>query len=126
MENLFLEATEYTPLIDFNIQSGILKISGKSYPENTFEFYKPILNWVEEYFEANNDHPTKIILDLEYLNSSSLKAYFDLFDILEIAKDEGSNMTVTWLYDEDNDISQETGEDFASDFESLNMELVAK
>lgn len=126
MKNLHIEATKYTPEVNFNASTGILNITGKSYPENTFEYYKPVISWLEEYFKNLNDEKVVINLDLEYLNSSSLKAYFDLFDILEIAHDEGKSIDVNWIYDEDNDISEETGEDFIADFKNLNIKLVVK
>lgn len=127
MENLKIEATQYTPEIDFNAESGILNITGKSYPENTFEYYKPIVQWTEEFLNSiEKDKKILVNLDLEYLNSSSLKAYFDLLDILEIAHDSGKNIEVKWIFDEENDIAEETGEDFAADFENLNIELVSR
>ena len=126
MNNLHIEATKYTPTIDLNAETGTLNIVGKSYPENTFEYYKPVITWIEKYFENLKDEKVVVNLDLEYLNSSSLKAYFDLFDILEIAHDEGKNIEVKWIYDEDNDIAEETGEDFIADFKNLNIELVVK
>lgn len=126
MQNLTIEATQYTPKIEFDTTSNTLNITGKSYPENTFEYYKPIILWLEEYFENINDEKVTINLDLEYLNSSSLKAYFDMFDIFEEAHENGKSIQIKWIYDEDNDISEETGEDFMEDFESLNIELVIK
>jgi hypothetical protein len=126
MENLNIEATKYTPHISLNSQTKIFDIIGKSYPENTFEFYKPVITWVEEFLKTISDEKITINLDLEYLNSSSLKAYFDLFDILEVAHDNGKSIEVKWIYDKENDIAEETGEDFIEDFESLNIELVTK
>ena len=126
MENLKIEATKYTPEINFDSQSNILNIVGKSYPENTFEYYKPVVTWIENYLKTVTDELIVLNLDLEYLNSSSLKAYFDLFDLLEIAHNEGKNIQIKWIYDEENDISEETGEDFIADFESLNIELIIK
>lgn len=126
MKNLNIEATKYTPEIKFDADEQILSVVGKSYPENTFEFYKPILNWVEEFLQTVTDKKIFINLDLEYLNSSSLKVYFDLFDILESAHENGKVIEIKWIYDEDNDISEETGEDFIEDFEELNISLVVK
>jgi len=126
MENLIIKATQYTPAIDFNLETNILSITGKSYPENTFEYYKPIIFWIEEYLKNVKDEEILINLDLEYLNSSSLKAYFDMFDMLEEANSEGKHIKIKWIYDEDNDISEETGEDFIEDFKNLNIELVVK
>lgn len=126
MENLKIEATKYTPLIDFDVSTGKIDVIGKSYPENTFEFYRPVIAWVEAYFEQTSHETTCVNLDLEYLNSSSLKAYFDLFDIFEAVQEKGSKLEIKWIFDEDNDIAEETGEDFIADFESLNIELVVK
>ena len=126
MENLIIKATKYTPEINLDKNTNIMNIVGKSYPENTFEFYKPVLNWIEEYFQTKIEAEVLFNLDLEYLNSSSLKAYFDIFDILETAHENGVKITIKWIYDEDNDISEETGEDFIEDFETLNIKLVVK
>ncbi|NOQ31435.1 MAG: DUF1987 domain-containing protein [Helicobacteraceae bacterium] len=126
MKNLNIEATKYTPRIDLNAETDVLSIAGKSYPENTFEFYKPVVEWVEEYFKETKNDKTVVNLDLEYLNSSSLKAYFDLLDILEIAHDAGQDIETNWIYDEENDISEETGEDFQADFKGLDIKLVVK
>lgn len=126
MKNLDIEATKYTPEIKFNADEKTLSIVGKSYPENTFEYYKPVINWVEEFLKTISDEKVLVNLDLEYLNSSSLKAYFDLFDILESAHEKGKSIEIKWIYDEDNDIAEETGEDFIEDFEELNIELVIK
>lgn len=126
MENLYIEATKYTPKIDFNTESGILDIVGKSYPENTFEFYRPTMKFIKDYFENTQNKKTVVNLELEYLNSSSLKAYFDLLDILESAQNKGKEIVVNWIYDEENDIAEETGEDFIDDFENLNINIVVK
>ena len=126
MEKLFIEATKYTPEVDFNPSTLILSIAGKSYPENTFEFYSPINEWIKEFLNSLTDEKVLLKLDLEYLNSSSLKAFFDLFDNLEAAVEKGIDTYVQWIYDKENDISEETAEDFVEDFTKLNIELVVK
>ncbi len=126
MKNLLIDGTKYTPEINFDTNTNILNVSGKSYPENTFEYYKPIINWIEEYLQVVEDSLVLFNLDLEYLNSSSLKAYFDIFDILEAAHDKGTKIEINWIFDEDNDIAEETGEDFIADFDTLAIKLVIK
>lgn len=123
MNNLLIEKTTDTPLIDFNIESGIFKIEGKSYPENTFEIYAPIKEWLKNYFEETTNTKTIINIELVYLNSSSLKAYFDMFDIFEKAHENGHELEINWYYESDDDIMEETGEDFADDFADLNITL---
>jgi len=126
MENLIIKATKYTPEINLDASTNILSIVGKSYPENTFEFYKPVMIWVEKFLEIKYEKEIVFNIELEYLNSSSLKAYFDLFDCIELAHEKGQNLAINWIYDEDNDIAEETGEDFIADFESLSIKLIVK
>ncbi len=125
MQNLKLEATKYTPEINLDIK-GTVSFVGKSYPENTFEFYKPINNWILDYFKITTCEKTTINLNVEYMNSSSLKAYFDMFDSFEEAHNDGKALEINWIYDKEDDISEETGEDFIEDFESLNIKLIIK
>lgn len=126
MDNLLLEETKYTPLIHLDAQKGIFKLSGKSYPENTFEFYKPMMDWVEEYFSGKEKEKTVVNIEIIYFNSSSSKLFFDFFDLLEEAHNKGKNIEINWLFDKENEVAQEAGEDFKEDFEDLNFNLVTK
>jgi sulfatase maturation enzyme AslB (radical SAM superfamily) len=124
MENLHIEATKYTPEINLDAEKGLIQIKGKSYPENTFEFYKPVMDWLEEYFKNPKDNTT-VEMEIVYFNSSSSKQFFDLFDLLEENKDK-TNLKVKWIYDPENENALEAGEDFKEDFEDLDIELVEK
>ena len=55
MEILNLEGTEDTPKIMLDKGNGIFEISGRSLPEDTAEFYQPILEWLEVYAQNHND-----------------------------------------------------------------------
>ena len=125
MDNLSIESTKYTPEIKMSVETGIISLTGKSYPENTFEFYQPVMDWLEEYFNGNAQDKTVINIEIIYFNSSSSKLFFDLFDILDAAKDE-HNIEINWIYDEENESAEEAGEDFKEDFEDLNIQLVGK
>ncbi len=122
MENLILEATKYTPAINFDAQTHQLTIEGKSTPENTFEFFKPVTDWLKSYFSA--PQTATIAFNIPYFNSSSSRVMYDLFDILEKAKEDGSSLTVLWKYAAENENGEESGEEFQEDFEDLNIELV--
>ncbi|PKP39347.1 MAG: nuclear pore complex subunit, partial [Bacteroidetes bacterium HGW-Bacteroidetes-15] len=43
MSKLFIEETNKTPEIDFNLEKGVLSISGVSVPENAHDFYFPTI-----------------------------------------------------------------------------------
>ena len=124
MENLKLEATKYTPEINLDA-TGTISLVGKSYPENTFEFYAPMMKWLEEYFETSAADTTVVNMEIIYFNSSSSKLFFDFFDLLE-ENAEANKIEINWIYDEENESAEEAGEDFIEDFEELNIKLVTK
>jgi len=124
MENLRLEATKYTPEINLDV-NGTISLVGKSYPENTFEFYAPMMKWLEEYFETTPSETTIVNMEIIYFNSSSSKLFFDFFDLLEENSTDNA-IEINWIYDEENESAQEAGEDFIEDFEDLTIKLVQK
>ena len=124
MESLKIESSAYTPEIDFNVNENSLKILGKSTPENTFEFFEPVKNWLNSYFETPKE--CVVTFDVPYFNSSSSRVMYDLFDIFSDAKDGGSSITVNWEYSQNNENAEESGEEFKEDFEDLTINLVVK
>lgn len=125
MENLKLSTTQYTPEISLDVNNGTISVVGKSYPENTFEFYKPVMEWIESYFDGNAQEKTVVNLEIIYFNSSSSKLFFDFFDLLEEVNDSNT-IEINWIYDEENESALEAGEDFQEDFQTLKIKLVTK
>ena len=122
MENLVIEETKYTPTINLDA-SGTVSIVGKSYPENTFEFYAPVMEWLSSYFEEGNKKLT-LNMEITYFNSSSSKLFFDMFDLLD--ENNSDELVINWIYDEENESALEAGEDFKDDFEDLTINFVTK
>ncbi len=111
MENLYIANTESTPLIDFNSDSGVLILEGKSVPAEAVDFYRPVLNWLEEYIKTPNT-TSKLTLKLEYFNiASSKKILLVLYKLNELVE-KGIEVSVDWLYHEDEDDMLEVGQDF--------------
>lgn len=124
MDNLSIPATKYTPEIYFDAQKNTMYIKGDSYPENTFAFYKPILSWLEHYF--NQSKVTAIFhFELVYYNSSTSKVLYDLFDFFEAMQNKNHTINIHWHYHPENSFSLESGEEFQEDFAMLNIQLVA-
>ena len=112
MDKLKIEPDNKTPFINFNSESGVLEIKGKSIPENSVEFYRPVYAWLDEY-ALNPKSKTNLVVELEYFNTSSSKCLLDIFRKLEpLQKNSKSEVTVTWLYEEDDEDMQEAGEDY--------------
>jgi hypothetical protein len=111
MSELTITPTPKTPAITFNPASGTLEIKGRSIPENSVEFYKPVMDKLEEYSGAPKNSTT-VNIQLEYFNTSSSKCLLDIFKRLEQIHRKGSPVQVNWWYEEDDEDMQEAGEDY--------------
>ena len=119
MISLNIDETEYTPSIVFDRENVIIEIKGNSLPENTFEFYKCLIDATKEYF-LNPKEKTVVKMEIIYFNSSSSKLFFDFFDLFEENNDK-SDIIIEWWYDEENESMEEAGEEFQEDFPNLNF-----
>ena len=54
MKPLHQEKTKSTPEINFDKSQEIFEIKGWSKPENTLEFYEPVISWLTEYSAQPN------------------------------------------------------------------------
>lgn len=110
MEVLILEGTPKTPTIEFKPAEGYLLLRGRSIPENSIEFYKPLIEGLEAY---NNSPQAKTTVDiqLEYFNTSSSKCVLDVLKKLE-SINRNSEVIINWYYEEDDEDMLEAGEDY--------------
>jgi hypothetical protein len=123
MKNLSIPATLSSPQVQGDEAQGLLCLSGESYPENTFDFFAPILAWVAD-FLARDNRAFNLELRLTYLNTSSIKCLMDILDDLEEAFSKGRSVTVRWFYDAENDRAQDLAEEFKEDL-TLPFEILA-
>jgi hypothetical protein len=111
MANLYLEGTAKTPFVNFDAETGVLLLQGRSIPENSIEFFSPLNEWLKVYGESPN-RGTTIEVKLEYFNTSSSKCILDLFKRLEGINTENNSVIVNWYFEEDDEDMQEAGEDY--------------
>ena len=83
METLIIDPTDYTPEIIFNPSGNIFSIKGKSLPENSVDFYKPIFEWISNFSNNNPNKNIALDVDIEYMNSSSIKLLFYIFNTID-------------------------------------------
>jgi len=114
MKELNIVGTVSTPTVVGDWEAGVLKMSGDSYPENSFELFGPVIQWVEAYL-GENPGALKLELSLLYLNTSSVKAVMEIFDTLESAFLSGRDVSVTWYFEESNERVGELAEEFKED-----------
>jgi hypothetical protein len=114
MDKLVIQGSAKTPSIEFEPTTGTLEIKGRSIPENAIDFFKPLIDWLDEYAKDPNDL-TQANIQLEYFNTSSSKCILDIFKKLEIInKMDGKEVVINWYYEEDDEDMLEAGEDYQS------------
>ena len=123
MDTIHIDPTERSPRVEFDFNSGRLRMEGESYPEDAAAFFSPLLNDVRAYLSGESGRDVTVDLEMIYFNSSSAKAFMNLFQLLEDAAQRGHSVTVNWHYQPDDDTMEEFGEDFAIDFSSATFNM---
>ncbi len=113
MEPIIIEGTPKTPSIKFDAREGVFEIKGRSIPENSVEFYKPLNEWLDQYMQVPLDK-TVVNIRLEYFNTSSSKCILDVFKRLESIHRSRHDVEINWFYEEDDEDMLEAGEDYDS------------
>ena len=123
METLIIQSTEDTPMITFDLTSSTLELSGKSYPDNVFLFYEPVLAWLNNY-AAKPEPTTRFIFKLDYFNTASAKIIFDILSILDGINAKGNKVLILWNYKDEDEDMKEAGEGYKKIIES-DIELIS-
>jgi len=121
---LNIAATDRTPEILLSSQPAKLSIKGESYPEDVSAFYGQVIQAVNTLVETPAG-PFDVEIQLIYINSSSIKAIFRVFEGFDEYRKKGQNVSIQWLADEDDDIMQELGEDFIDRFPNLTINTLS-
>ncbi len=102
-KSLIIPSTGFTPDINFDVDTNIFKIKGRSYPTHSEQFWKPIVEWFKSVCE---NRPTNISVEinLDFINSSSEKY---IMEIVKAVKPIGSS--IKWFYDSDDEDMVEFG-----------------
>lgn len=122
MNDLIIESTDRTPAIRFIHQTLRLEIEGESYPEDVAAFYGQVIPTIEQW-QRSDVTSLEVSINLIYINSSSMKALYRIFDVLDHGRASVKQVRVQWSYVEDDDVMQELGEDFRDRFPELAVDV---
>ena len=112
MNNLLIQPSAHTPLIDFNYQTGKMVIKGRSIPDSPDEFWYKALSWFESYL-LDPKEKTVFNIDLEYFNVTSSKRILALLYKLNELADKGRDVCVNWHFRDGDEDMYEVGQDYA-------------
>jgi hypothetical protein len=114
MDNFIIEGKLNTPSVNMNASNGLLKIFGRSIPENPVKFYQPIENWIEKFIQTS---PVDLTLQihLDYLNTHSTECVLILMKKIEgYYKSSNTNIKIIWNFDEDDEDMEDLGKDLST------------
>jgi len=120
--NLHIAATDRTPEVLLTENPLHFKLMGESFPEDVSVFYGPVITSINNLSLAPQG-PLRVEMELTYINSSSIKAMYRIFEGIESYRKTGSVVNVVWKSDKDDDIMQELGEDFKDRFPELDFNI---
>ena len=112
MEKIIREATDETPKVILDVESGEFEFSGKSLPEDVTQFFNPILDWFDNY-GVSPSAETKVVFKMDYFNTASSKLILDILMKLEEINEEHGGIQIDWYYREDDEDMEEAGEEYA-------------
>lgn len=111
MEKLIIqEGLKNCPGIVYYFDNNTLEITGRSIPENPELIFKRLKEWITAHFEKNQALLVNILL--EYINSGSSKYLYEILKQLTEYANSGKQLTLKWLYEEDDEAMQELGEHY--------------
>ncbi|HET7776415.1 MAG TPA: biofilm regulation phosphoprotein SiaC [Azospira sp.] len=114
MDNLNIPQTNASPAILADWSTGVVTMKGDSYPENSFELFQPLIDWVTAFLKEGQ-RPLRLELELLYLNTSSIRALMDILDLMEEAHRKGLQVATRWSYEAANERVGQLAEEFKED-----------
>jgi hypothetical protein len=108
---LVIEEERHTPRIIIDPAKNVFEITGKSFPEDSKQFYKPVLEWLD----SNSSAMPRTInfkFNFFYISSSSIIAIKQLLLKLKEYRQKGVDVRILWHYDSDDEDIRKTGEDY--------------
>ncbi|MDW3204867.1 MAG: SiaC family regulatory phosphoprotein [Alphaproteobacteria bacterium] len=123
VERITIEGTRSSPAVDCDPNKRVIHLSGESYPENTFDFYRPIIAWLDAVLDDGSNQAVTLEIALSYLNTGSIKSMMDMLDRMDEAHDTGIEVSVIWRCDPENERIVELAEELLEDV-SLPYDIV--
>ncbi|MBK7818410.1 MAG: DUF1987 family protein [Sphingobacteriaceae bacterium] len=119
-ETIHIEAQEDTPMVKHEIEgnSNVITIAGVSMPENTLDFYIPLLQQIDQV--CSGAKKNKLIFHLEYMNSMSNKQVLKL--ISSTFKND-PELKVIWKFSNGDELIKMKGEEMRSILDGVDFSI---
>ncbi len=114
-KDLLIKPTQTTFGIEFLFSKGVFRFTGDSYPENSVEFFQPLLIRITEYLLFPGKDLT-IEFRVNYFNTSTSKYLFQFMELLAAYQAYGNQLNITWF-------SSGTDDDMLEVWREIMLEL---
>lgn len=115
-KRIHIDPTETSPEIDIDIEQGVVQFSGRSLPHNSDQFFQRVYHWIDEYLRAPQACTT-VNMKLDYLDTSSSKHFYNIFERLSMVAENGQAISVNWHFERGDEDMEETGKDYENLFD---------
>ena len=107
MTDLFITASANSPFVHFR-KTGEMEMSGKIILDQNAEFWSQLISWIDDYKNVLSSKTT-FNLQIDYLNTSSLKELNKFLILITSLKSEDSELNIFWHYNESDIYMKEIG-----------------
>ncbi len=107
MTDLFITASANSPFVHFR-KTGEMEMSGKIILDQNAEFWSQLFSWIDDYKNVLSSKTT-FNLQIDYLNTSSLKELNKFLILITSLKSEDSELNIFWHYNESDIYMKEIG-----------------
>lgn len=115
VKHMHIRRTTTSPEVEMDLEQGTIEISGRSLPANSEVFYERVYRWIETYLEHPRER-TIVNMRMDYLDTSSTKHFYNIFDRLSTVNEQGKQVQINWHYEIGDEEMAETGKDYQSLF----------
>ncbi len=113
MTPLIIPEKENTISVILDKENRNFQLKGRSFPEHSAKFFKPIIDWIDEYKKDPLDE-MKIEMNFVYFNTSSAKLILEIINELDGIHKQGNSVHLMWYYLEGDEDMLDAGEEYAS------------
>jgi hypothetical protein len=125
MNNYYVEETEFTPEISFNLDTKKFTFKGVSRPEDVFKYYLPTIAWLKKFDEEAQIHTNtkyeipniNVEFHLSYFNSASSKMILQIIELMKRIQNNGIIFSIDWYYDACDEQMYDDGVDLSETIE---------
>lgn len=105
-----IKETRNTPYVHLSSKSSIFEIKGNSFSDDLEDIYSKVLKWIEKNI-PKIDSEINFVFNFYVFNSVSYKNILVIMSKFNEFNEQGKKISVTWVYDVEDEDSKDVGED---------------